>query len=66
MPMHPHLTGKSQQSAKNASAAGFGKWKGENKTGKQASASGFKTRTSATDVSAVHPDFKSRSRNAAG
>lgn len=65
MPIHQELTGKSQQSAKNASAAGFGKWKSDtSKVGRTANASGYKTRTSAVDMGAVNSAFKSRSKNA--
>jgi hypothetical protein len=66
MPIHGELTGKSQQKASNASASSIGKFKSDNsKVGSTANASGYKTRTSATDVSSVHADFKSRSKNAA-
>jgi hypothetical protein len=66
MPLHVELTGKTQQKAKNPSAAGMGKWKGDtSKVGSVASPSGYKTRTSAVDMGAVHPDFKSKGKTLA-
>ena len=66
MPIQDHLTGKSQQKTSNASTSSFGKFKSDTtKVGRTANASGYKTRTSATDVSSVQADFKSRSKNAA-
>ena len=65
MPMHPILTGKSQQSAKNTSASSIGKYKSDTtKVGRTANASGYKTRTSAVDTSSVQGAFKSKTKPA--
>lgn len=65
MPMHPTLTGKSHQSAKNQSTSSFGKYKSDTtKVGRTANASGYKTRSSATDVSSVQSVFKSKTKPA--
>lgn len=67
MPMHIELTGKSHQQAKNSSAASIAKFKSDiTKVGRKAEATGYKTRTSATDLSSIQKDFKSRSVNAKG
>jgi hypothetical protein len=63
--MHPILAGKSQQSAKNTSASSIGKYKSDTtKVGRTANASGYKTRSSATDVSSVQAPFKSKTKPA--